>query len=73
MAVKFADLQRIDGERKVTKETDYEFLYQLQYALLLALKESGTMNIVQFQMAEERLREQRRNRARKLMEKGAES
>lgn len=70
MIKKFAELQRIENDRKISKETDYEFLYQLQYALLLALKESGTLNAAQFQLAEERLREQKRRRARKLMEKG---
>ena len=70
MAKKFAELQRIESDRKITKETDYEFLYQLQYALLLALRERGTLNAAQFRLAEERLLEQKRSRARVLMEKG---
>ena len=70
MRRKFAELQRIEGGRTVTKESDYEFFYQLQYALLLALKERGTMTTVQFQIAEKRLKEQRHNRAGKMMVKG---
>lgn len=70
MAKHFAKLQRIENDRRITKETDYEFLYQLQNALLLALKEQGRLSQMQYRHAEERLQAQRRDRARKLMEKG---
>ena len=70
MVRKYAGLQRIDNDRKITKETDYEFLYQLQYALLLALRERGTLNAAQFYLAEERLLEQKRGRARSRTESG---
>lgn len=70
MAKQFAKLQRIENDRRITKETDYEFLYQLQNALLLALKEQGRLSQMQYRHAEERLQTQRRDRARKLMEKG---
>lgn len=70
MAKQFAKLHRIENDRRITKETDYEFLYQLQNALLLALKEQGRLSQMQYRHAEERLQAQRRGRARKLMEKG---
>lgn len=71
MAKRFAQLQRIENDRPITKETDYEFLYTLQNALLLALKEQGRLTQMQYRHAEERLQAQRRERAKKLMEKGA--
>ena len=70
MRAMYAALTHIDNNYSINMEKDYAFLYQLQYALLLALKESGTLNAAQFRLAEERLREQKRSRARKLMEKG---
>lgn len=70
MAKQFSKLQWIENDRRITKETDYEFLYQLQNALLLALKEQGRLSQMQYRHAEERLQAQRRERARKLMEKG---
>lgn len=71
MAKRFAQLQRIENDRPIKKETDYEFLYTLQNALLLALKEQGRLTQMQYRHAEERLQAQRRERAKKLMEKGA--
>lgn len=71
MAKRYAQLQRIENDRPITKETDYEFLYTLQNALLLALKEQGRLTQMQYRHAEERLQAQRRERAKKLMEKGA--
>lgn len=71
MVKRYAQLQRIENDRPITKETDYEFLYTLQNALLLALKEQGRLTQMQYRHAEERLQAQRRERAKKLMEKGA--
>ncbi len=68
MARKFAELQRIDHDHKTTKETDYTFLYHLQNGLLLSLKEQGRLNEMQYRYAEEKLRAQRRDRAKKLMQ-----
>ena len=70
MRKKFVALQRIDIDRRITKDTDHEFLYHLELALLLALKERGTLNAMQCRQAEERLNQQRRDRARKLVQKG---
>ena len=72
MAKKFAQLQRIDNNEQITMESHYEFLYHLQSAMLLALREQGKLNTMQHRHAEEKLKEQRRNRAKKILEKGAE-
>lgn len=52
-------LERIENDRKITRETDGEFLYEYQKAVLLALVESGRLTEQQFRYAEERLRIQR--------------
>ena len=64
MARKFAKLVRIDHNKPITKENDYVFLYQLQRALLLALLEQGMLTPMQHRYAEEKLKKQRRERAR---------
>jgi len=63
---KYAELQRIDNNHKITNDSDYEFLYHLQNSLLLALKEQGRLNEIQYRHAEERLKQQRRSRSRKM-------
>lgn len=65
MAKRFASLARIDNNRKVTEETDGEFLYRLQSGLLMALKEQGRLNQMQYRHAQERLDHQRRANYRK--------
>lgn len=57
---KKAMLQGIENNRNITKETDSEFLYALQSGLLLALKERGRLDEMQFRHAERALREQQR-------------
>ena len=57
---KKARLQGIENNRRITKETDSEFLYTLQSGLLLALKERGRLDEMQFRHAERALREQQR-------------
>lgn len=66
MKKNFAQLQRIDHDHPITKETDYEFLCHLQKALLLALEECGRINVLQYRHAEEKLNLQRQERTRKL-------
>lgn len=68
MARKFAKLQRIAHDEPITSDSHYEFLYQLQYALLLALREQGRLTPMQHRYAQERLRKQRRERARRKQE-----
>jgi len=52
-------LERIENNRKITRETDGEFLYEYQKAVLLALVESGRLTEQQYRYAEEKLRMQR--------------
>ena len=68
MAKQFAEFQRIDNNEAITKETHYEFLHHLQSTILLALREQGRLNAVQHRHAEEKLKQQRRERARKMQE-----
>ena len=49
-------LDRIENDRKITRETDGEFLYEYQRAVLLALVESGRLTEQQYRYAEEKLR-----------------
>lgn len=68
MKKQFAYLVRIDKNVSIMKETHYEFLYQLNHALLLALLEQGQLSPMQLRHAEEKLRKQRRDRAKKKRE-----
>ena len=70
MARQFAELERIDNNEAITKETHYEFLYHLQSAMLLALREQRRLNAMQHRQAEEKLKQQRRDRAKNILEKG---
>ena len=65
MAVKYAHLRRIENDRVLEEASDREFMHQLRYALLLGLREIGTISAVQFRHAEEGLHRQRRDRAMK--------
>lgn len=69
-ARQFAELQQIDNNEAITKDTHYDFLYHLQSALLLALREQGRLNAMQYRHAEEKLKQQRRDRAKIILEKG---
>lgn len=73
MAKQFAKLQCIDNNDTITKESHYEFLYHLQSAVLLALREQGRLNVMQYRYAEEKLKQQRRDRAKSILEKGESS
>ena len=70
MVRQFAKLQRIDNNEEITKDTHPQFLYHLQSAILLALREQGRLNAMQYRYAEEKLKQQRRDRAKNMMEKG---
>lgn len=65
MARKFAQLQQIHNDRRITQEDDYEFLYHLQNGLLLALRERGSLDTKQYRHAEEQLRHQRQKQMKK--------
>lgn len=55
-----ARLTRIEYVRRITKETDSRFLFEYQRAILLSLKEDGTLNEAQYRYAEEKLKNQLR-------------
>ena len=52
-------LEHIENDRRITRETDGEFLYEYQKAVLLALVEFGRLTEQQYRYAEEKLRQQR--------------
>lgn len=68
MAKKYAALQQIEHNEPITPESHYEFLYHLQQALLLALREQGRLSPMQYRQAETRLQQQRRDRAKHKQE-----
>ena len=68
MAKKFARLDRFEHNEPITGESNYEFLYQLQSGLLLALREQGRLSPMQHRHADEKLRKQRRDRAKRKQE-----
>ena len=63
---RFAALQRIDHDRKITRETGPEFLYNLENALLLALLEDGTLTQMQYRQASEKLKRLRREQRKEI-------
>ena len=70
MKRQFANLLRIDNNEAIRKETHHEFLYHLQNAMLLALREKGMLNTMQYRHAEEKLKQYRKERAKELLSKG---
>ena len=70
MSRQFAELQRIDNNERITTKNHYEFLYHLQSAMLLALREQGRLDVMQHRHAEEKLKQQRRDRAKNILKKG---
>ncbi len=70
MARQYASLERIEHNHRITRETDHAFLYRLQGGLLLALKEQGRLNEMQYRQARDRLDRQHRDWIRKLQQKG---
>lgn len=63
MAKNYGKLQQITDSRKITQKTNPEFWYQLQSALLLALREQGRLSPMEHRYAQERLKQQPRERA----------
>ena len=70
MARQYASLEWIEHNRRITRDTDHAFLYRLQGGLLLALKEQGRLNEMQYRQARDRLDRQHRDWIRKLQQKG---
>lgn len=53
-----ARLLGVENNREITKETDSQFLFEYQRAILLELKEKGVLNEMQYRYAEEKLKKQ---------------
>ncbi len=53
-----ARLLDIKNDREITKETDSQFLFEYQRAVLLTLKDKGVLNETQYRYAEEKLKKQ---------------
>ena len=62
-------LLRIEHNRSITEELDYNFIFQLENFLLLALREQEILTTMQHRRAEEKLQKIRRERAKKLSQK----
>lgn len=55
-----ARLAGVEHGRRITKETDGQFLFEYQRAILLALKDSRVLDEAQYPYAEEKLKNQLR-------------
>ena len=66
MDKEFSQLIEILDDQRICKDTNYEAYYHLEQVLLLALKDSGTLSAVQYHLAEQALKHQRAERARKI-------
>ena len=62
-----AVLQTIENNREIIWDSDSEFLFEYQKAMLLALKELGTLDEMQYRYAESILKEQRRQYVKKKL------
>ena len=51
-------LVSVEHDREITKETDSQFLFEYQRAILLELKDKGVLNEIQYRYAEEKLKKQ---------------
>lgn len=65
----------IKHDHRITKETDGQFLFEYQRAILLSLKDSGALDEAQYRYAEGKLKDQLRARIREQnrVEKGEDS
>ena len=62
-----AVLQTIENNREIIWDSDSEFLFEYQKAMLLALKELGTLDEMQHRYAEATLKDQRKDFVRKKL------
>ena len=62
-----AVLQTIENNREIILDSDSEFLFEYQKAMLLALKELGTLDEMQYRYAEATLKEQLRRIVKKKL------
>lgn len=54
------------NDHRITSSTDSEFILLIQHAALLGLKDSGSLNEMQFRRAEERLMQKHREYIKSL-------
>ena len=47
-----------ENDREITQESDGQFLFEYQRAILLELKDKGILNEMQYRYAEEKLKKQ---------------
>ena len=69
MRKKYVSLHHIRNDHDITMNTDVEFLHLLQQGLLLALKEQGCLDELQYRNAVDRLNTQIHKWSRKQMNK----
>lgn len=62
-----AVLQTIENNREIVWDSDSEFLFEYQKAMLLALKELGTLDEMQYRYAEQTLKEQKQEYVKKKL------
>ena len=62
-------LLRIENNRSITQEDDFQFILHLENALLLELREQGILSTMQYRRTEEKRQQLRRERAKKLSQK----
>ena len=65
----FGKLYRIEPNECITPEMHYDFFYQIQLSLLLALKEMGSLDMMQYRHAEEKMKQYRQERAKVIRKK----
>ena len=64
MSRKLPELMKIEG----TEPVSFRFLLLLQNGLLLGLQERGSITAMQLRYAQEKLKQQRRDRAKEILE-----
>lgn len=64
---------RVDNARTITRQTDFEFYYECQQGVLLALKEQGMLTEMQFKYAQDVLKEQRLAAVRAMVQRGGDA
>jgi hypothetical protein len=62
----FGRLYRIDFNECITSEKHFDFLYHIQLSLLLGLKDLERLDMMQYRHAEEKLKQQRQDRAKAI-------
>ena len=60
-----ARLLGIEHDRRITEETDSQFLFEYQRAILLSLRDSGMLDEAQYRYGSEKLKDQFRTYIRK--------